>query len=71
MSVKARIHSQRAGEAVARPVGVKMLQSRPALGDEVSFEHHGVAETGCVEHIELPSRGGAIAKIVIVQSPEK
>jgi len=48
-----------------------MLHSRPALGDEVSFEHHGVTETGRVERIELPGRGGTIAKIVVVQSPEK
>jgi hypothetical protein len=69
MSFKARIHLQRVGEAVAKPVGVKELQSRPSLGDHVSFEHNGVVETGRVDHIEAPGEGGAIGKIVVVQSP--
>jgi hypothetical protein len=69
MTFKARIHFQRVGDAVAKPVGVKELQSPPSLGDHVSFEHNGIVETGRVDHIEAPDRGGSIAKIVVVQSP--
>jgi hypothetical protein len=68
MSFRARIRLQRVGETVARPVGVKELQSRPSPGDHVSFEHNGVIETGRVDHMEGPGEGGSIAKILVVQS---
>jgi hypothetical protein len=69
MSFKVRIHLQRSGDTVAKPVGVKELQARPSIGDEVSFEHNGVVETGHVKHIEPPDHGTEMAKIVVVQSP--
>ena len=71
MSFKLRTHLQRSGDAVARPVGVKELQARPPLGNQVSLEHNRIIETGRVERIKPPNCGSDLARVVVARSPDK
>ncbi len=60
MGYKVHVYMQQPPSRVAVDVGEAELRLRPALIQQVSFEHQGKAETGLIEEIDPPdweSRG--------------
>jgi hypothetical protein len=71
MGYKVHVYMKQPPSHVAIDVGEAELSLRPALLEQVSFEHQGKVETGLIERIDPPDweKQGVVPDVYVVLSP--